>query len=149
MAFEELVCTEKDEFIAEKVHWLVTLSNGHVVYQDDGRPGLEEPRAWFRLKKYVEANNLAITEFKIQFFTHVEQAAPSGCYGYYFINAVLASAFSEVPDSEIKYYVIGYINDKDSTEVITTFWNVPAILSCQSDVRPYIVGDEKVITDCR
>ena len=37
-----------DDFILgkDKTFWYVKLSNGEIVYQDDERPGLKEPKAW-------------------------------------------------------------------------------------------------------
>src|ERR1044072_5951102 len=83
-----------DEFIAEKLRWFVKLSNGEIIYQDDDRPGESEPKTWIRLKKYVEENDLSIISFHIQFISHIEEVAPPGAAGYYFVQAVDAFAFS-------------------------------------------------------
>ena len=44
--------------------WIVKLSNGETVYQDDGRPDVEPESAWLRLKQYCEDNNLHKTNMK-------------------------------------------------------------------------------------
>lgn len=45
------------------IRFLASLSDGTTVIEDE-RPGVEH--AWFRLKKYIEANNLKITCLRLQ-----------------------------------------------------------------------------------
>lgn len=81
-----MICTQEDDFTqwyAEgNVRWIVSLNNGQVVFQDEGRPGLENS-AWLRLKNYCESNNLYITGMSIGFRSN-RYNLESNADGYYF-----------------------------------------------------------------
>jgi hypothetical protein len=134
-----------DEFISEKLRWIVTLSNGEKIYQDDDRPGEDEPKTWIRLKEYIKENNLSITNFDLQFITHVEEAAPPNKLGYYFVQAVDAVAFSGRVDGTRKYYIIGYL-DQDGL-VKTKRWMIPEIIQVSGDIREVLEDDPRLIVN--
>ena len=66
----ELVSKELTEYVSVYADshpiWMVTLSNGESVYQDDNRPNIYPESAWIRLKIYCEENDLYITDMKIR-----------------------------------------------------------------------------------
>ena len=52
--------------------WIVELSNGETVYQDDDRPGIEPPSAWKRLKIYCDAHDLHVVKMNVKNRSHME-----------------------------------------------------------------------------
>ena len=70
MTTSVFVATELDDYVSVYADsnpiWMVTLSNGEHVYQDDNRPNVYPESAWRRLKIYCEENDLHITEMKIR-----------------------------------------------------------------------------------
>ena len=127
------VCTQEDDFTKEKLKWIATLSNGERVYQDDNRPGEEETVAWLRLKKYVNDNELSITNIHIQFFSHIEEAVPSNSLGYYFIRSVDAFAFAGDTNNTRHYYIFGSLKEDDRVEIRK--WLVPEIIPVSTEMR--------------
>lgn len=81
------LCTVADEFVKEKVIWAVQLSDGKWVFQDDFRPGLAEPIAWKRLKKYIVESGDFITRMRLQFWDNLAWL-PDNALGYYFSYGV-------------------------------------------------------------
>ncbi len=69
------ICVKEDVWLREKfeqhTRWIVTLSNGLVVYDDSGRPGKSE-NAWFRLYDYCAANAAFVVSMRLQFRSHIE-----------------------------------------------------------------------------
>src|SRR4051812_48908014 len=106
------VCKQKDDLINEKLHWVAELSNGEKVFQDDGRPGETEPSAWIRLRKYVQENRLSIESIHLVFCDHIEEVVPRNADGYYFVQKVMAFAFSGT-ESTFHYYLFGAVIDDE------------------------------------
>ena len=46
--------------------WIAELSNGEMIYQDDGKPDCYPESAWLRLKEYCEQNNLSIKSISVK-----------------------------------------------------------------------------------
>lgn len=135
-------CRQEDDYIAEKIRWVITLSNGETIYQDDDRPGEKEPKTWLRLKEYVNKKNLDITSFKIQFCSHIEEAAPPYADGYYFTQKVDAVAFGGMFNRTYNYYIVGHLlNDK----IHTTHWMIPEIIKTGHDIREPEKNDPRFI----
>lgn len=82
-----MICKKEDDFVRDSPRWTAALSNGETVYMDDNRPGLEEPSAWLRLKKYCRDNNIYIVEFWLQFRSNRILVEPRNAEGYYFVKA--------------------------------------------------------------
>lgn len=101
------ICIKEDDFLEDKSYWIATLSNGVVVYGDDGRPGETVSSAWLRLTQYLVDNCLTIVKFGIKFRDHYEEL-PSNKDGYYFSHGVLGGLFCE---KNISYQVLGYVED--------------------------------------
>lgn len=83
------LCVEPDEFVQNKSIWVVQLSDKTTVYQDDDRPGVEEPSAWTRLKRYCAANNVYVERFWLQFRSNVIEILPQFADGYYFSKTAM------------------------------------------------------------
>lgn len=116
-------CTDKnDPFLEEKTYWVITLSDGTVIYQDDNKPNIEESSAWIRLGHYIRATNLYIVKFHLQFRDHIVRF-PSNKIGYYFSHGALGAI--GVPT--VHFAVVGNV-DQRSQEYITCQWfHVPAL----------------------
>lgn len=135
------LCFTEDDFVKEKCVWLATLSDGSVVYQDDYRPDEVEPIAWLRLADYIRETGLKIDRLEIKFWTHIEEAAPAGSAGYYWIKGV--EAFQGV-DRTYNYYVVGSVAEGDDFMSVTK-WLVPEILPVEYEVRKIPVEDPLLI----
>ncbi len=87
--------------------WVVKLSNGETVYQDDDRPEREPQSAWARLKIYCEENGIHITNMKIKNRSNVQDVG-SDFDGYFFCKCAGAYMFG---DNTIHSFVVGGLND--------------------------------------
>lgn len=135
------LCTEPDDFIAEKVHWIAVLSDGTSVYQDDNRPGEEPAAAWLRLSKYIRDGGPPIESLHIKFWDHIEEAAPAGAASYYFINGLEGFVGG---DRTYHYYIIGFINDGDEKMNVVR-WLVPEIIPVEHELRSIPWNDPLLI----
>lgn len=136
----EIVTKVEDDFVKHQMRWVVVLSNGETVYQDDNRPGLDEPSAWLRLKQYVADNNLNIIEFWLQFRTNRVLVEPRAASGYYFSK----SAFGVWGEESKEGYVAGALVDG---RVVGMLWKVPELIAVESinrevplDAKPLILN---------
>lgn len=102
-----IVCNYEDDFIFEKPMWIALLSNGEKVYQDDGRPNLEDYSAWIRLRSYLKETKLKITSLYFRFRSNIVYLLPENAEGYYFSNGVIGQLSS---DFSINLFVCGEIN---------------------------------------
>lgn len=123
------VCTIDDEYVRDRMRWVVTLSNGQIVYEDDNRPGLEESSAWKRLKTYCNSHNLYIVEMWLQFRSNRVLIEPKNAAGYYLIKA----AIGIWGDTETHHvYVAGaLVNGK----IQTNRWKVPELVLLEKGMR--------------
>ena len=101
------ICNHEDDFIFEKPMWIALLSNGEKVYQDDGRPNLEDYSAWIRLRSYLKETKLKITSLYFRFRSNIVYLLPENAEGYYFSNGVIGQLSS---DFSINLFVCGEIN---------------------------------------
>ena len=82
-----MICTTYDrEYFEDKTCWIAELSNGVLVYQDDGRETEKEYSSWIRLKEYLKENNLNIIRLFLKFRSNVLDVIPSNKEGYFFFN---------------------------------------------------------------
>lgn len=102
-----IICNYEDDFIFEKPMWIALLSNGEKVYQDDGRPNLEDYSAWIRLRSYLKETKLKITSLYFRFRSNIVYLLPENAEGYYFSNGVIGQLSS---DFSINLFVCGEIN---------------------------------------
>ncbi len=121
----------EDEFITGKTHWLVVLSNGEHIYQDDDRPGISPPQAWIRLKNYVEraklnVDNIFLKQMHVQF-----EVAPGKAPGYFFINKQIKDWGSK--DEGLRLFVIGWF--RADGMIIAKHWLVPQLQLVDVDIR--------------
>ncbi len=134
------VCKTNDDFTKEILKWVIELSNGETIYQDDDRPGEIERCAWYRLRDYVKENNLSIVSFKIQFFTHIEDCTVPNALGYYFTQAVSAIAFSGPNSYTWRYYLVGSLMEDNN--IYIQRWLVPEIILVGNEIRSRIIDQD-------
>lgn len=123
------VCKTEDEFLEDKTHWFVDLTNGERVWQDDYRPGVNPPQAWLRLGQYVKENNLNILRMCLRFRSHLEFPLPDNALGYFFSKAALAF-YGE--NDTIQMFLIGHY---DGEVVHVQAWRTPELLQEWTQVR--------------
>ncbi len=138
------LCTEEDDFLCDKSIWIVSLSNGATVYQDDDRSNLKEPSAWKRLEFYISENcpKINIVGMQLKFRSHIVELQ-SNARGYYF-----AHGMSKTTDDVVErgYLVCGSVDanilrDAQYTEpvndIITCQWyNIPELTVARKQKRP-------------
>jgi hypothetical protein len=122
------LCTQQDEFLEDKAIWIVKLSNGLTVYQDDNRPGLHES-AWIRLVRYLESRlkiekePTSIDRLLFAFRSHVVPIGPQKAKGYYFSKGALRD--SGWPHTK-QCLVGGWL--RDDNRVVCEWWDTPELL---------------------
>lgn len=123
------VCTVDDAYVRDRMRWVVVLSNGETVYEDDGRPGLEEPSAWKRLKTYCCEKKIYIVEMWLQFRSNRVMVEPRNADGYFLTK----SAFGVWGNKETFHaYVAGVLVDGF---VKTVKWKIPELVALENQVR--------------
>tara|TARA_R100000005_G_C4991349_1_gene198706 strand:- start:36 stop:518 length:483 start_codon:yes stop_codon:yes gene_type:complete len=111
--------------------WIATLSNGEVIYQDDGRPEAEPSSAWVRLKIYCEENNLHITNIKVRNKSHIEDVG-SDYDGYFFCKGAGALMFG---DYTVHTFNIGVL---EGEKLRVRTWRLPELIAERFEERdPY------------
>lgn len=136
------VCKYLDEFIIDKDEtiWVVELSNGEKIYQDDGRYGFYD-KAWLRLMDYCYNNNLKILKLWITFRSHTEFIFENDGDGIFFRQGILAQI-----GYARKLYIFGIVKDD---KIYAQYWRIPEVIWEDSvfdkiEVRP-VEGNESTI----
>ena len=88
--------------------WIASLSDGKTVFEDH-TPG--EPAAWKRLKNYVRANSLQITNLRLEVYGQAVTliSIKDGAEGYWHVNSM--AALAGINESYARG--VGYIKDGD------------------------------------
>lgn len=133
-----MICSNgEDEFIIEKPRWAAELSNGLVAYQDDGRGN--PPSAWLRLKDYLQENKINISNFFLQFRSHVEHPFKQTFPAYFFSKKI--AGFS-IGGSQESILIGGMVKPKI---FLVQEWLVPELLLVNTEYRGIALDDERVI----
>lgn len=124
-----------DDFIRDKdaSMWFCKLDNGLTVYQDDDRPGLEEPSSWLRLRQYCSENNVNIVEMSARFRSN-QVLVGAGADGYFFRRAILGGiglTRKEKPVSR-HYFIMGVLKDG---VLHVKKWQVPEFMVIEEEDR--------------
>lgn len=123
------VCTVDDEYVRDRVRWVAVLSNGETVYEDDDRPGLDEPSAWKRLKAYCQDQNVCIVQLWLQFRSNRVHVEPDNADGYFLVK----SAFGVWGDAQTFHaYILGSLVDG---KIETVKWKVPELVALEKQER--------------
>ena len=107
MSEENFLCTNQDSFLEDKAIWVATLSNGITIYQDDERPGIEEPIAWKRMRTYCAEEGVGIEFLRLKFRSNVVPITPKKNVPdkYYFAYGVTKDI---VATEHHEYYLCGF-----------------------------------------
>lgn len=118
-----MISTYQDDWLKEtfehQTRWIVELSDGTEVIQDDGRPSEAEP-AWLRLGEYCRDNNLFIKSMRLQFRSHIEHIG-SDADGFFFSKSI-GGGFG---GKNFHAYLTGTLRD-GILKVVK--WSVPELL---------------------
>jgi len=119
-------------------YWIVHLSDGQKVFQDDGRPGVETASAWIRLAQCLHENSdIGITRFGV-YFRNNSLFLPDNQAGYYFSKGFLQGVGAAYG---LNYYVMGYLeaSTHNSFDPVHIQWiKVPELLSINRYTRPIV-----------
>lgn len=133
-----MLCTTDDIYVRDRVRWVVLLSNGQMVYQDDDRPGIVEPSAWKRLRNYcIDNEDVYIVKMWVQFRSNRILVEPEGekAGGYFFCKSALGIlGLGESEDYTYHAYTVGAI-DATSGILTTTTWKVPELIPLETQTR--------------
>ena len=136
------VCKGWDEYLsgyaANRPIWIVKLSNGESVFQDDDRPNTKPKSAWLRLKIYCKEHNLRITEMCLKYRSHIENI-DSGCDGYYFCKGAGGFLFSDVT---VDSFVVGTLSQN---VLQVSHWKLPELMIMHTETRDKIDNEECLI----
>jgi hypothetical protein len=138
-----MVCFELDNFIRDKdkTYWTALLSDGRWIYQDDDRPGEDEPRAWVRLQQFCNDNDLYVKQMRITFRTHTE-TMPESEEGYFCRNRVLGSLADGVSKTYY-FYSLGPIKD---SKIYVDVWMIPEVIKeGTTDIRDIEGNEDSII----
>jgi hypothetical protein len=144
MSSKKYLCTEQDAFLEDKAIWVATLSNGMTCYQDDHRPGLDEPIAWKRLRSCCQQENISIDFLRIKFRSNVVPITPkkNSPHHYYFSYGITKEVVSEFHQ---EYYVCGFCLDNS---LHYSWYKIPELIKQKSntvDIPENAAEDERFI----
>jgi|15BtaG_2_1085339.scaffolds.fasta_scaffold00003_134 hypothetical protein len=136
------ICTEPDQYVNDRfeghTHWIIELSNGQTVYQDEDRPD-HDPSAWVRLKNHCQENNIHIVKMYLRFRSHKE-FLPDNAQGYFFVKVARGNWGST---KTLHKYIVGHIDDDGILH--TTKYRIPELLPENHERRKWKPEDLSVI----
>jgi hypothetical protein len=127
------LCYKEDDFLIEKCYWIVKLTNGELVYQDDNRPGLSVSSAWKRLGLFLRENiDIKIESISLKYCSHIvnfpqHENEPI----YFYSNGVMQS--QGVPSSSSGYHIVGWLINEN--EVICNWFKKPELICLREIVK--------------
>lgn len=132
-------CLEEDDWTRERrifePRWILTLTDGSRVIQDDNRPG-REPNAWQRYLKwrklqelYTRFPMLAPRSLHVEFRDQVLAPLPEYAEGYLFRKAMMA----QMGGPANNLYVLGWVS---GDKVHIQRWHVPEFTKLNEQVVP-------------
>jgi hypothetical protein len=130
----------EDDFTRERecdhreVLWRVELTDGSVIVQDDGRPGMEPPSAWMRLQSHLNETGLGIRKMWVQFRTNHVHCLPADAEGYFFCKSALGMLSGE---ESFSFYLLGHLQDE---KVVVQHWKVPELILLDVEFRDPTLG---------
>lgn len=133
------ICTAEDDFTEEQrlnqARWMVELSDGRTVIQDDNRPGCEPASAWIRLGNYCRTHNVRIAKMWLQFRSNtIQDILPANADGYYFCKSALGMLCTS---TTMQFMLIGHLThaSNDASMLVVQRWKVPELLFIEQEPR--------------
>jgi hypothetical protein len=138
------ICKHDDDFVRDAVRWVVELSDGDRVIQDDGRPGEVPASAWLRLRAYLQGGDVHIKRMWLQFRSHRVEVEPSDADGYYFTKRAFAVWGDDIT---LLSYVCGAVVDDTLT---VRAWRTPELVQeGDPEIRPVDPNSSNLILRSR
>ncbi len=141
------LCFAEDDFTRslEDDHrtalWQARLSDGSVVTMDDGRPGIEPPSAWIRLRDYLLETKLSIVGLWLKFRSNRdENILPANAQGYFFTKSIMSSL--DPGSLPVFFYMVGYLVGDTLT---VERWDMPALILVEREIRSLDGVEEQLI----
>lgn len=117
--------------------WVAALTDGRLVYQDDGRPDTDGP-AWLRLSTLLREESLGIRSLRLRFRTEWWCGLPEGAPAYYFSKGI----GGVVGGPTQPFYAVGYEVDGHLRVARVA---VPDLAVLGWEDRPLPVGDLRLL----
>ena len=138
-----MVCQIEDQYVSERVKWIVQLSDGTYVFQDDERPGVYPYSAWTRLKNHLKGSNKFIVRMHLEFRSNrKENAAMANAQAYFFCKQAIGSIGMGEKDT-IGCYLVGNLHENGL--VIVQQYRVPELILAGEEYRNL---DHPGMADC-
>jgi len=123
------ISTQEDSWLRDhfehQTRWIVELSNGISVIQDDFRPGVEPVSAWERLGLYCVETSLYIVKMRLQFRSHtVPINLGHDPDGVFFCKSIVGSLGTKNVHAYLTGRLHGQILEVEK-------WRVPELISSQ------------------
>lgn len=113
--------------------WIAKLSNGESYYQDDNRPGVEQPSAWIRLREKCENESIDIVNFDLQFRKRlVENILPGNAPAYFFVNSIV----TDLPTSKTTHAMLFGHLDIETGQFPVVAYRLPDLVRLVDNPRP-------------
>ena len=135
------LCEKRDQFIMEKVIWVVDLSDGRTIFQDDGRAGEDPHSAWSRLQEEVERTDVKITGMRLRYWDNIV-FLPKNADGYYFSKS---ATFDNVTGAQGSFFMAGILTDDDGLTVYR--YSVPDLIRVETRERVNIESNRLFLID--
>lgn len=132
-----------DDYINEKFEthprWVVTLSDGRNVYQDDDRPEFEEKSAWIRLGNFLKIHDeLSIIDMTIGFRSHIVRIGERAD-GYFFSKGIFGGIGT---DQIVQFFIVGTLY---SNILLVNKYILPEMEIIETEIRNPFEEGEKLI----
>lgn len=132
---------EEDHWLSEKKmfepRWIVGLTNGQTVFQDDARDGSEPSSAWLRLGEYCKRENVGISFMRLQFRTICVDVGRDAD-AFFFCKSFLGGSGGDSFD----YYVAGTVKNG----ILTTMkLELPSLVEIKKEVRDIEISKDFLI----
>lgn len=138
------LCTQEDEYAKEKKirepRWVVTLTDGTEVFQDDDRPGENPGQAWQRLKLWMGTQGwFKIKSLKLEWRGTTITSLPENAAGYFFRKSVLSEVGGGASQG---FYILGYV---ENGRLRTQRWAVPQMQKLDESSRSLTEASDSLI----
>lgn len=118
-----------EEYWIRHARWIVTLSNGEEIHQDDDAYYQEIKSAWRRLALYTKKQEVSIVKFRLQFRDNIIRPLPDKALGYFFRRCAGAFLFSDTNH----FYIVGHL--LPDGRVFTRKFEVPTLILFEEEYR--------------
>lgn len=129
-----------DCFMNRAPVWVAVLDNGVHIIQDDWRTDLNPPKAWQRLKLYIEKTGLKIVNFHCRFMDNINNGFLADNAEGYFYRPALIAMFGA--GSSWNAFSMGYVKNG---VIYSQKIKVPEMIKQEDDVRPVEEALESII----